>query len=278
MNYIQRAKKFRTKKRLGQNFLIDESILDSIVDYANININDTIIEIGPGIGFLTEKLVKKARNVIAIELDQDAIYHLDKINANNLKIIHNDILKTDISSLSKDKVKVVANIPYYITSPILVHLLGEIDDLNNKNRNSIESIILMVQLEVAYRMIANEKSVVSKRYGLLSVLSQFYCDVELLKVVKSRSFYPAPKVDSALVKLKVRPKPCLELTDYKFFKKILKALFATRRKNIRNCLIQAGLNSSNVDSALNFCNLDKNLRAENLSLSSIAKISETLLS
>ncbi len=277
MNYIQRAKKFRTKKRLGQNFLIDESILDSIVDYANININDTVIEIGPGIGFLTEKLVKEAGNVIAIELDQDAIHHLDKINANNLKIVHNDILKTDISSLSKGKVKVVANIPYYITSPILVHLLGEIDDLNNKNRNSIDSIILMVQLEVAYRMIANEKSA-SKQYGLLSVLSQFYCDVELLKVVKSRSFYPAPKVDSALVKLKVRPEPSLELTDYKFFKKILKALFATRRKNIRNCLIQAGLNPSDVDFTLNFCNLDKNLRAENLSLSSIAKISETLIS
>lgn len=277
MNYIQRAKKFRTKKRLGQNFLIDESVLDSIIDYSNININDTVIEIGPGIGFLTEKLVKKAGKVIAIELDQDAIYHLDKINANNLNIIHNDILKTDISSLSKDKVKVVANIPYYITSPILVHLLGEIDDLNNKNRNSIESIILMVQLEVAYRMIANEKSV-SKQYGLLSILSQFYCDVELLKVVKSRSFYPAPKVDSALVKLEVKPEPRLELTDYKFFKKILKALFGTRRKNIRNCLIQAGLNPFDVDSALNFCNLDKNLRAENLSLSSIAKISETLLS
>lgn len=277
MNYIQRAKKFRTKKRLGQNFLIDESVLDSIVDYANININDTVIEIGPGIGFLTEKLVKEAGNVIAIELDQDAIHHLDKINANNLKIVHNDILKTDISSLSKGKVKVVANIPYYITSPILVHLLGEIDDLNNKNRNSIDSIILMVQLEVAYRMIANEKSA-SKQYGLLSVLSQFYCDVELLKVVKSRSFYPAPKVDSALVKLKVRPEPSLELTDYKFFKKILKALFATRRKNIRNCLIQAGLNPSDVDFTLNFCNLDKNLRAENLSLSSIAKISETLIS
>ena len=135
MNYFERAKFFRTKKRLGQNFLIDGQTISDIIDFADIKPDDTVIEIGPGVGFVTEQLVKHAKEVIAIELDEEAVKELQKLNAPNLKIIHNDILKQDLSELTDGKFKIVANIPYYITSPILAHLLGEIDDLQNKNRS-----------------------------------------------------------------------------------------------------------------------------------------------
>ena len=148
MNYFERARYFRTKKRLGQNFLIDGEVISDIINYANISPDDTIIEIGPGVGFVTEQLVRHAKKVIAIELDEEAIKELKKLDAPNLEIIHNDILKTDLSSLCQEDIKIVANIPYYITSPILAHLLGEIDDLKNKNRAKIKDIILMVQEEV----------------------------------------------------------------------------------------------------------------------------------
>jgi 16S rRNA (adenine1518-N6/adenine1519-N6)-dimethyltransferase len=158
MNYFERAKYFRTKKRLGQNFLTDGEVISDILDYADIKPEDTVIEIGPGVGFVTEQLVKYAKKVVAIELDEEAIKELQKLDAPNLEIIHRDILKTDLSELCEGHVKVVANIPYYITSPIIAHLLGEIDDLNNANRNKITDIVLMVQEEVANRMAASEKS------------------------------------------------------------------------------------------------------------------------
>ena len=143
-DYLQRAKYFRTKKRLGQNFLINPDVISDIIEFADIKPDDTILEIGPGVGFVTEQLVKYAKKVIAIELDDDAIKELSKLEADNLEIIHADILKTDLSNICEEKLKVVANIPYYITSPIIAHLLGEIDDLGNKNRAKIENIILMV--------------------------------------------------------------------------------------------------------------------------------------
>ena len=137
MNYFERARYFRTQKRLGQNFLIDGEVIAHIINYANISADDTVLEIGPGVGFVTEQLVKHAKKVIAVELDEEAIKELKKIEAPNLEIIHKDILKTDLSTLCEGKIKVVANIPYYITSPIIAHLLGEIDDLDNKNRQKI---------------------------------------------------------------------------------------------------------------------------------------------
>ena len=164
MNLFERAKYFRTKKRLGQNFLINSDVIDEIIDYAKITKEDIVVEIGAGVGFVTEQLVKYAKKVIAIELDEEAIRELEKIDCDNLEIVHQDILKTDISSLADEKVKIVANIPYYITAPIISHLLGEIDDLDNMNRNSIKEIVLMVQEEVARRMVATEKSP-SKQYG-----------------------------------------------------------------------------------------------------------------
>ncbi len=276
MDYLQRAKYFRTKKRLGQNFLINSEVIDDIIEYANLTQNDTVLEIGPGVGFVTEQLIKHASKVIAVELDEDAIKELEKLNADNLQIIHKDILKTDISEFAEGKnLKVVANIPYYITSPILAHLLGEIDDLTNKNRASISEIILMVQEEVARRIIATEKSQ-GKQYGLLTILSQFWADCSLLRIVGQRSFYPAPKVTSALVKLKVNDKPRLELSDYSHFRKTIKASFGQRRKNIKNALVNGGFEKEKVQTALKNLNIDENTRGESLSIEIFGKLSEEL--
>jgi len=276
MNYFERAKYFRTKKRLGQNFLIDGQVIADIIDFADIQPDDTIVEIGAGAGFVTEQLVKHAKRVVAIELDEDAIKELKKLDASNLEIIHNDILKQDLSGLSDEKVKVVANIPYYITSPIIAHLLGEIDDLNNKNRNKISKILLMVQEEVAERMAANENSS-GKQYGLLTVLSQFWADVKIMKHVGRRSFYPAPKVNSALVKLDVRENPLLELSDYTHFRKTLKAAFSQRRKNIKNCLLSGGFAKEQIQKALSSLGIDENTRGEKLSIEMFGRLSEELV-
>lgn len=277
MDYYSRAKYFKTKKRLGQNFLINGEVIANIIDYAEISPEDTVIEIGPGVGFVTEQLIKHAKQVIAIELDEDAIRELEKLNAPNLKIIHKDILKTDLSELCEGKVKVVANIPYYITSPIIAHLLGEIDDLNNKNRNKITDILLMVQEEVARRMVATENSP-SKQYGLLTILSQFWAYVEIKELVGRRSFFPAPKVNSALVKLIVREKPKLQLTNYTHFRKTVKAAFSQRRKNIKNCLLSGGFSKEKIQQAMQKLGLDENTRGEKLSIETFGELSEALLS
>lgn len=275
VDYLQRAKFFRTKKRLGQNFLINPDVIGDIIDFANITKEDTVLEIGPGVGFVTEQLVKHAKKVIAVELDEEAIKELEKLDCDNLEIIHNDILKTDISALSKDSVKVVANIPYYITSPIIAHLLGEIDDLNNKNRNKIKDIILMVQEEVARRIVATEKSQ-SKQYGLLTILSQFWADCEIIRLVGRKSFYPAPKVNSALVSLKVRQKPLLDLKDYSFFRRVIKAAFSQRRKTLKNCLVGAGFDKEKVTKAISDLGLDENIRGEKLSIQEFGKLAGEL--
>ena len=267
---------FRTKKRLGQNFLVDGEVIQDIIEFANISPDDTIIEIGPGVGFVTEQLVKYAKKVIAIELDEEAIVELKKLDAPNLEIIHNDVLKTDLSSLCDEKFKIVANIPYYITSPIIAHLLGEVDDLNNKNRNKIKDIILMVQEEVARRMAADENSQ-GKQYGLLTILSQFWADVKIMRLVGRKAFFPAPKVNSALVKLDVRTEPKLKLTDYSHFRRTVKAGFAQRRKNIKNCLLNAGFLKDNITKALSTLGIDENTRGEKLSIETFGKLSEELL-
>lgn len=276
MNYFERAKFFRTKKRLGQNFLIDGEVIQDIIDFADISPDDVVVEIGPGVGFVTEQLVKHAKKVIAIELDEEAIKELQKLNAPNLEIIHNDVLKTDLSSLCEENFKVVANIPYYITSPIIAHLLGEIDDLSNKNRNKIKDIILMVQEEVARRMVADENSP-SKQYGLLTILSQFWADVKILRLVGRRCFYPAPKVNSALVKLDVRKTPKLELSDYSHFRRTVKAAFAQRRKNIKNCLLSGGFSKDSILKSMQNLELGENTRGEKLSIQMLGKLSEELI-
>lgn len=275
VDYLQRAKFFRTKKRLGQNFLVNPDVIADIIDFAQITKDDVVLEIGPGVGFVTEQLVKHAKKVIAIELDEEAIKELEKLDCDNLQIIHNDILKTDLSDLCKEKIKVVANIPYYITSPIIAHLLGEIDDLENKNRNKIVDIILMVQEEVARRIVATENSA-SKQYGLLTILSQFWADCSIIRLVGRRSFYPAPKVNSALVSLKVRKEPLLKLSDYKHFRKTIKAAFSQRRKTLKNCLVGAGFDKEKVAHVISQMNLDENIRGEKLSIAQFGELSELL--
>ena len=274
-DYLQRAKYFRTKKRPGQNFLINPEVISDIIEFSGITKDDTVLEIGPGVGFVTEQLIKRAKKVIAVELDEEAIKELEKLNCDNLEIIHKDILKTDLSELSDEKMKVVANIPYYITSPIIAHLLGEIDDLHNKNREKITDIVLMVQEEVARRIVATEKSP-SKQYGLLTILSQFWADCSILRTVGRHSFYPAPKVNSALVYLKIRENPLLDLNDYTYFRRIIKAAFSQRRKTLKNCLTGAGFDKEKVTNAILKLNLDENIRGEKLSIKDLGKLSEIL--
>jgi len=276
MDYLQRAKKFKTKKRFGQNFLVCPNTINAILDAAAITQDDTVLEIGPGMGFVTEQLVKRAKRVIAVELDEDAIKELEKIKCDNLEIIHQDILKTDLSDFAADRIKIVANIPYYITSPIIAHLLGEIDDLNNKNRNLIVDIVLMVQYEVAQRIVATEKSP-SKQYGLLTILSQFWADCEMVTKVSRKCFYPSPKVDSAVIKLNVKKEPTLKLSNYSHFRKTIKAAFSQRRKNIKNCLSTGGFSKENIAKSLESVGLSENTRGETVSIEKFGQLSEELI-
>ena len=275
LNYIQRAKKFRTKKRLGQNFLVDENIIQKIIDEAAVNLDEMVIEIGSGAGFVTEKLAEKAKKVIAVELDDDAVKVLRQLPNKNVEVLHQDILATDISALCDTPVKIVANIPYYITSPILAHLLGEIDEENNKNRQGIKEIILMVQYEVAKRIIADEKSP-SKEYGLLSILAKFWSEPEFLCKVPAKSFYPAPKVDSALLKLKIRKTPIVKLDNPKLFRKIIKAAFGTRRKTIKNALLNAGFSSEIIIKSFEETKIKPERRGETLSIQEYKLLTEAV--
>lgn len=271
--YLLRAKLFKTKKRLGQNFLIDENVINTITD--EVTSEDTVLEIGPGAGFVTENIVNKAKKVYAVELDEDAIEALQHIKTEKFHLIHNDILKVQLKDLEDNVFKVVANIPYYITSPILAHLLGEIDDLDNENRKHISEIILMVQWEVAQRLLADETSP-SKQYGLLSILAQFNADVALIQKVGRKSFYPAPKVDSALVRIKINKTPKVKVEDYHFLRKVIKACFATRRKNLKNSLLNAGFSKDAVLKTLSALNYSENTRGETLSIEKLAELSEEL--
>lgn len=281
MDYLERARKFRTKKRLGQNFLIDECTIEEITKH--IEPNDCVLEIGPGVGFVTEQIVRTAKYLRAVELDEEAIKVLS-LNLKmasvgsgekcNFEIVHNDILKTDLPELqntNKEKFKIVANIPYYITSPILAHLLGEIDEETNKNRNSIDEIILMVQYEVAKRLVADENSP-NKEYGMLSILAQMWADVEITKFVSSKCFWPRPKVDSAIVRLKIRKEPKAPLNPY--FKRVVKAAFSQRRKTLKNCLQMAGF--KNVEIVLERLEIPASIRGEKLSISDFATLSKEL--
>ncbi len=273
LNYILRAKKFKAKKSLGQNFLIDADIIDFIASCANSD--DEVLEIGPGLGFVTEQLVKRAKKVVALEIDKSAINILNKNLSSypNFNLFEKDILKTNINDLpfEDEKIKVIANIPYYITSPILVHLLGEIDELLNKNRKRIKELVLMVQYEVARRICADENSP-DKEYGQLSILSQMYCDCEIIKIVPKKSFIPSPKVDSAIVRFVVNDNPRVEIT--KLLKRTVKAIFMARRKNIKNSLLNAGF--LGVTEALDKTGIDANIRGEKLSIEKICELSKVL--
>ena len=267
----------------GQNFL--KEINHIFFDHLNFCKDKYVIEVGTGHGELTSILGSLSRKVVSVEFDKNLYnYSSQKFkNRRNIKLINSDFMKINLYDLVKDEfgtlnkndLVMCANIPYYITSPILAHLLGEIDDLDNKNRKSINEIYLMVQYEVAQRLVANENSP-SKQYGLLSILAQFYADVEIVEFVPAKSFFPRPKVNSAIVKLKINDKPKVETDDYAFLRKVAKACFATRRKNIKNSLCNFGFDKTAVEKTLKNLDIKENLRGESLSIEQMKELSEEL--
>ena len=225
---------FTFKKSLGQNFLIDANILNRIVDGAGINETVGVIEIGPGIGSLTEAIAKKAKKVISFEIDGRLLPILAETLAdyNNVEIINNDILKVDVDNIIAekmsdcDKIMVVANLPYYITTPILTHLI--------ENTEKIDGYVVMMQREVANRLNAK---VGTKDYNSLTILLNYYTDVEYLFTVPKKVFVPAPNVESAVVKIMTKEKKEFEVNQ-KFFK-FVRSCFVQRRKTLLNNLISS---------------------------------------
>ena len=256
--------KLRANKSLGQNFLINEQIIDDIVNVSNVTADDVIIEIGPGLGSLTAKLADNAKKVIAIELDENMINILGERFSlyKNVEIIHADVLKVDLNKLidGEGNVKVVANLPYYITTPIVMKLLEE----NLK----INSITVMVQKEVGERFCATPGG---KEYGAITVSINYYTSPKIVLDVPKENFNPVPEVDSCVVKLDLKNEH-IELKDEKLFFRLIKTTFSQRRKNIGNSLIGIGISKQEVKEMLEELNLDVNLRAENLSIDQYAKI------
>lgn len=275
MSHLDIAKKFKAKKKLGQNFLIDPDILSFIAKTASLNNNETVIEIGPGLGFVTELLAKNAGRVIGIEIDPLAIEHLKALKINNLEIIQKDVLEVDFSTLVSSPTKVVANIPYYITSPILVHLVGEVIDLTHSNRKLISEVFIMVQKEVAKRMIATQDSK-NKEWGALSVLLRYWTSSEIIKTVSKESFWPVPKVDSAIVKLNILDEPRVKVLDPVCFQRVVRASFNFRRKTLKNSLFLSGFSVTIVKKALEEIGLNDKVRGESLSIEKLALLSDRL--
>ena len=218
---------FKFTKSLGQNFLVDDSVLSDIVDGAEVNNEDFIIEIGPGVGTLTAQLLMKAKKVTAIELDSDLIPILEKElgDNENFNLIHKDALKVDFNELIGDEksVKLVANLPYYVTTPIILKLL--------KDGYNFKSLTIMIQKEVAERINAAPDC---KEYGALSVLVQYYCDTSIVRRVAPTSFIPRPKVESIVIKLDRLDKPRVETKDVKLMFELVRAGFNMRRKTLWN--------------------------------------------
>lgn len=263
---------FKVSKSLGQNFLIDGNIVRNIVEKANITKDDYVLEIGPGIGTLTEELAIKANKVVAVEIDKKLLPILDESldKYDNVEIIHGDILDVDIEELIKDKfnnqsIKVVANLPYYITTPIIGKLI--------EGNLNLESIVVMVQKEVADRMASPPGS---KQYGSLSVFIDFYTKPEIILSVPKTVFMPQPKIESAVIKLNMK-KQLPDIDQEKFFK-VVKAGFSKRRKTILNSLSTYGfgLEKEIIKEALNHANIESSQRAERLSTEDFLKISKCL--
>ncbi len=263
---------FKFSKSLGQNFLIDGNIVRSIVEKAKITKDDYVLEIGPGIGTLTEELAIKAKKVIGVEIDRKLLPILDESldKYDNAEIIHGDILDIDINKLIEEKfdnkkIKIVANLPYYITTPIIGKLIE--DDLN------IESIVVMVQKEVADRMACPPGS---KLYGSLSVFIDFYTRAEIILKVPKTVFMPQPKIDSAIIKLSLKDQ-LPDIDKEKFFQ-VVKAAFSKRRKTVLNSLSTYGFDIEKeiIKEALKQANIDPIRRAETLSTEEFLKISKCL--
>lgn len=260
----------RANKKLGQNFLINESIIYDIVKKANVTKEDVVIEIGPGLGSLTKELINNAKKVIAIELDPNMIDILKSRFGifDNFEVIYGDVLKIDLEELIKgyDSVKVVANLPYYITTPIIMKLL--------EDKLKIKSITVMVQKEVGERICATHKD---KEYGAITVSVQYYSEPQIIIDVPKENFLPAPEVDSCVIRLDMREKPLVSLKDEKLFFRLIKGAFTQRRKTINNSLTCSGKSKEEIIAALNKLGIDSKLRAENLSIQQYADIANTLV-
>ncbi|MFE9279151.1 16S rRNA (adenine(1518)-N(6)/adenine(1519)-N(6))-dimethyltransferase RsmA [Paenibacillus glucanolyticus] len=267
---------FSFKKSLGQNFLIDQNILYKIVGAAGLDEDKGALEIGPGIGALTEKLAQTAGTVTAIEIDQRLIPILREVLEpyENVKVHHGDVLKVDLHELFQQdfagvsKVSVVANLPYYVTTPILMRLLEE--------KLPLENIVVMIQKEVAERMAAAPGS---KDYGSLSIAVQYYSEPKLVCIVPHTVFIPQPNVASAVIRLAVREEPPVSVEDEGFFFEVVQASFAQRRKTIANNLKSrffAGEGRERLEQLLQEAGIVPSRRGETLSIEEYAKLSNVL--
>jgi 16S rRNA (adenine1518-N6/adenine1519-N6)-dimethyltransferase len=269
---------FSFKKSLGQNFLIDTNILNRIVDHAELSDHTGAIEIGPGIGALTEQLAKRSQKVVAFEIDQRLLPILKETLSPypNVTIIHNDILKADVKTVIEqefsgiDDVMVVANLPYYVTTPIIMKLL--------EDQLPIRGIVCMLQKEVADRISAKPGT---KEYGSLSIAIQYYTEAETVMIVPKTVFVPQPNVDSAVIRLTKRVTPIVQVRDETFFFQITRASFAQRRKTLLNNLLSHLPNGKEkkeiILSILETVQIDPTRRGETLSIEEFAKLSDALL-
>ena len=265
--------KIQANKSLGQNFLIDDCVIEKIIESSNIEKEDLIIEIGPGLGVLTERLLKKSNNVVVIELDKKMIEILQNrfcLNR-NLEIINNAVLKVDLEKLIKNKkeqtninkVKIVANLPYYISTPIIMKLL--------ENRLEISEIIVMVQKEVAQRLGAETGT---REAGAITYAVEYYAQATPIIDVPKESFIPSPKVESQVIKLEVRQNPKIEVEDEKLLFNIIQKSFMQRRKTLSNALINNRILDSKeeVEKMFKTLEIPSNVRGEKLTLEEFGKI------
>ena len=257
---------FKLSKSLGQNFITDRNVIEKIVEGAQIGPADLVIEIGPGIGVLTAAAAEQAARVVAIEIDSKLIPILSETLAgyDNIRIVNQDVLKTDINGIIDEErsagtftgsVKILGNLPYYITTPIIMGIL--------ENGTEAESITIMMQKEVADRMRAHPGT---KAYGALSVAVQYYTRPHIAFDVPPRSFIPAPEVDSVVIVCDVREKPAVEVKSEKMFFRVVKAAFGQRRKTMANALKGAGFLQEDIKAAFDKCGLDSGRRGETFSL------------
>ncbi|QNF27718.1 16S rRNA (adenine(1518)-N(6)/adenine(1519)-N(6))-dimethyltransferase RsmA [Metabacillus elymi] len=268
---------FSFKKSLGQNFLIEPNILSRIVDHAEVTDKTGVIEIGPGIGALTEQLARRAKKVVAFEIDQRLLPILNETLAPypNVSIIHQDVLEADLKRAVKEhfsdceEIMVVANLPYYVTTPIIMKLL--------EDQLPLKGIVVMLQKEVADRISAKPST---KEYGSLSIAVQYYTDAKTVMTVPKTVFVPQPNVDSAIIRLLVRNEPIVELENESFFFQIVRASFAQRRKTLLNNLVHFLPNGKElkpvIEETLSQVNIDGKRRGESLSIEEFAKLSDAL--
>ncbi|MFD2306655.1 16S rRNA (adenine(1518)-N(6)/adenine(1519)-N(6))-dimethyltransferase RsmA [Enterococcus termitis] len=268
---------FSFKKSLGQNFLTEPNILRKIVETAGIDTQTNVVEVGPGIGALTEQLAKNAAQVLAFEIDDRLIPVLEDTMSpyKNVTVVHNDVLKADLVGTTKEifeqelPIKVVANLPYYITTPIMMHFLAS--DLD------VEEMIVMMQKEVADRISAKPST---KAYGSLSIAVQYFMEASIAFIVPKTVFIPQPNVDSAIIKLTKREKPAVEVIDEKEFFKLTKASFQLRRKTLWNNLTHYyGKDEQTKEwltKSLTEAEIDPSRRGETLSLEEFARLSNQL--